>query len=155
MSDETPTQPSESPRTAGFARDDHTVGEFLAERWSSVKSGELGSLPIIGGLVLIVAVFGTLEDKFLTAQNFTNLLLQMAPIAFLAIGIIFVLLIADGEVVTIDLSVAFVAGTGGTVLVLLARPDEPGGLLRVLGGRSRVADHSMRVTATPAWNRTV
>jgi D-xylose transport system permease protein len=126
MSDETPTPTPESPRAAGFATHDLTVGEYLRERWTSVKSGELGSLPIIGGLVLIVAVFGTLEEKFLTAQNFTNLLLQMAPIAFLAIGIIFVLLIADGEVVTIDLSVAFVAGTGGTVLVLLARPDEPG-----------------------------
>ena len=126
MSDQPTASPAESPRSAGFARDDHTVAEFMRERWNAVKAGELGSLPIIGGLVVIVAVFGTLEEKFLTAQNFTNLLLQMAPIAFLAIGIIFVLLIADGEVVTIDLSVAFVAGTGGTVLVLLARPDEPG-----------------------------
>ena len=115
-----------SPRTAGFAAPTASVGNYLKERWESVKAGELGSLPIIVGLLLIVLIFGALEDQFLTARNFTNLLLQMAPISFLAIGIIFILLIADGEVVTIDLSVAFVAAVSGTVLVLLARPDEPG-----------------------------
>ena len=115
-----------SPRTAGFAAPTASVSSYLKERWESVKAGELGSLPIIVGLLLIVLIFGALEDQFLTARNFTNLLLQMAPISFLAIGIIFILLIADGEVVTIDLSVAFVAAVSGTVLVLLARPDEPG-----------------------------
>jgi D-xylose transport system permease protein len=113
-------------RTAGFAGPTSGVKEYLQQRWESVKAGELGSLPIIVGLILIVLVFGTLEDQFLTSRNFTNVLLQMAPIAFLAIGIIFILLIADGEVVTIDLSVAFVAATCGTVLVLLQRPDDPG-----------------------------
>jgi len=113
-------------RTAGFAGPTSGVKEYLRQRWDSVKAGELGSLPIIVGLIVIVLVFGTLEDQFLTSRNFTNVLLQMAPIAFLAIGIIFILLIADGEVVTIDLSVAFVAATCGTVLVLLQRPDDPG-----------------------------
>ncbi len=73
-----------------------------------------------------MVIFGLLEEQFLTARNFTNLLLQMAPISFLAIGIVFILLIADGEIVTIDLSVASVAATGGAVLVLLQRPNDPG-----------------------------
>ena len=120
------TAPRGKGRTAGFAGPTSGVKEYLRQRWDSVKAGELGSLPIIVGLIVIVLVFGTLEDQFLTSRNFTNVLLQMAPIAFLAIGIIFVLLIADGEVVTIDLSVAFVAATCGTVLVLLQRPDDPG-----------------------------
>ncbi|MGI9643877.1 MAG: sugar ABC transporter permease, partial [Ilumatobacteraceae bacterium] len=114
------------PRTAGFAAPTTSARAYLQQRWETLKAGELGSLPIIVGLIIIVLVFGILEEQFLTARNFTNVLLQMAPIAFLAIGIIFILLIADGEVVTIDLSVAFVAATCGTVLVLLARPDEPG-----------------------------
>lgn len=118
--------PGESPRTAGFAAGQDTVSTYLRMRWQAIASGELGSLPIVVGLVVIVAVFGTLQDQFLTANNFTNILLQMAPVAFLAIGIIFVLLIADGEIVTIDLSVAFVAATGGAVLVLLQRPGDPG-----------------------------
>ena len=113
-------------RTAGFAPPTETVGEYIEHRLQAIKSGDIGSLPIFAGLALIVVIFGILEDQFLTARNFTNLLLQMAPISFLAIGIVFILLIADGEIVTIDLSVASVAATGGAVLVLLQRPGDPG-----------------------------
>ena len=66
-----------------------------------MRAGELGSLPIIVGLVLIFIVFGILEDN-LTERNFTNLILQMAGIATIAIGVVFVLLIGE-----IDLSVAY------------------------------------------------
>jgi D-xylose transport system permease protein len=113
-------------RTAGFDAPHESVGDYLTHRLNAMKSGELGAVPIIIGLIGIAVVFGILEDQFLTARNFTNLLLQMAPVAFLAIGIVFILLIADGEVVSIDLSVAFVGAVGGTVLVLLQRPGDPG-----------------------------
>ncbi len=112
--------------TAGFATGQDTVSAYLRKRRQAIASGDLGSLPIVIGLIAIVLIFGTLQDQFLTANNFSNILLQMAPVAFLAIGIIFVLLIADGAIVTIDLSVAFVAATGGAVLVLLQRPGDPG-----------------------------
>ncbi len=131
MSDETEVEDgtgatAPSMRTAGFDTPTETVGQYLEGRWQAVKAGDLGSLPIIAGLIGIVIVFGLLEDQFLTTRNFTNLLLQMAPISFFAIGIVFILLIADGEIVTIDLSVAFVGATGGAVLVLLQRPNDPG-----------------------------
>ena len=116
----------ELPPTAGFATGQDTVSAYLRKRRQAIASGDLGSLPIVIGLIAIVLIFGTLQDQFLTANNFSNILLQMAPVAFLAIGIIFVLLIADGAIVTIDLSVAFVAATGGAVLVLLQRPGDPG-----------------------------
>jgi D-xylose transport system permease protein len=121
-----PTPPGESPRAAGFATPMTGVGDYARHRWEAIRAGELGSLPIIFGLIVIVVIFGTLEDQFLTARNFTNLLLQMAPITALAMGIVFILLIADGEVVTIDLSVAFVAAVGGVVMTLLQRPGDPG-----------------------------
>ena len=89
--------------------------------WQGVRAGELGSLPIIVGLVVIVIVFGILDDTFLTPRNFTNLLLQMAAVATIAIGVVFVLLIGE-----IDLSVAFVSAVGGVVMTLLLRPDDPG-----------------------------
>jgi D-xylose transport system permease protein len=128
MSDDAPdtTTPNAAVRTAGFESGQESVAGYLRGRRQAVQSGDLGSIPIIIGLLGIVLVFGTLEDQFLSARNFTNLLLQMSPIAFLAIGIIFILLIADGEIVTIDLSVAFVAATGGAVLTLLQRPGDPG-----------------------------
>jgi D-xylose transport system permease protein len=120
------TEPDGRVRTAGFDAPHESVRDYLNSRLTAMRSGELGSVPIIIGLIGIVIVFGQLNDNFLTARNFTNLLLQMAPISFLAIGIVFILLIADGEVVTIDLSVAYVAAVGGTTLVLLQRPGDPG-----------------------------
>jgi D-xylose transport system permease protein len=78
-------------------------------------------LPLIIGLALIIIVFGLAEEVFITPRNFTNLLLQMSGIATIAIGVVFVLLIAE-----IDLSVAFVSGVAGVVMTLLLRPDDPG-----------------------------
>jgi D-xylose transport system permease protein len=100
---------------------DQTLSGYVRRWWQKVRGGDLGSLPIVVGLVVIVIVFGTLNDTFLTERNFTNLLLQMAPYATLAIGIVFVLLIGE-----IDLSVAFVSAVGGVIMTLLIRPDDPG-----------------------------
>jgi D-xylose transport system permease protein len=100
---------------------DQTLSGYVRRWWQKVRGGDLGSLPIVVGLVVIVIVFGTLDDVFLTERNFTNLLLQMAPVATIAIGIVFVLLIGE-----IDLSVAFVSAVGGVVMTLLIRPDDPG-----------------------------
>src|SRR5919106_263395 len=100
---------------------DQTLSGYARRWWQKVRSGDLGSLPILVGLVVIVIVFGSLDDVFLTERNFTNLLLQMAPVATIAIGIVFVLLIGE-----IDLSVAFVSAVGGVVMTLLIRPDDPG-----------------------------
>lgn len=98
-----------------------TLSGYVRLWWQGVRAGELGTLPIILGLVLIVITFSILDDKFLTERNFTNLLLQMAAVATIAIGVVFVLLIGE-----IDLSVAFVSAVGAVVMTLLLRPDDPG-----------------------------
>lgn len=98
-----------------------TLSAYTKAWWVRVRSGELGALPIIVGLVLIVIVFGLANDVFLSPRNFTNLLLQMAGIATIAIGIVFVLLIAE-----IDLSVAYVSAVGGVIMAMLLRPGDPG-----------------------------
>jgi D-xylose transport system permease protein len=98
-----------------------TLSGYVRLWWQGVRAGDLGTLPIIIGLVVIVLTFGILEENFLTERNFTNLLLQMAAIATMAIGVVFVLLIGE-----IDLSVAFVSAVGAVVMTLLLRPDDPG-----------------------------
>lgn len=108
-------------REGGEEPSPDTLAGYLRLWWQGVRAGELGSLPILVGLVLIFVIFGILEDQFITERNFTNLLLQMAGIATIAIGVVFVLLIAE-----IDLSVAFVSAVGGVVMTLLLRPDDPG-----------------------------
>ena len=119
-----PTAARVEPVAADALADDVSAasfGGYVRLWWQGIRAGELGSLPIIVGLLVIVVVFGILDDTFLTERNFTNLLLQMSAIATIAIGVVFVLLIGE-----IDLSVAFVSAVGGVVMTLLLRPEDPG-----------------------------
>jgi D-xylose transport system permease protein len=114
----TPEEPLPAATELPLEAKAETLGGYVRRWWDGVRAGELGSLPIVIGLVVIVLVFGTLDDTFLTERNFTNLLLQMAPYATIAIGVVFVLLIGE-----IDLSVAYVSAVGGVMMTLLLRPD--------------------------------
>ena len=100
----------------GPARD--TVAAYARRWWTDVKGGELGSLPIIVGLIIIAIVFQTQNDRFLTASNFVNLIVQTAPYAVIAMGVTFALLLGE-----IDLSIGFVSGVGGVLVALLLAPD--------------------------------
>jgi ribose transport system permease protein len=76
----------------------------------------------------ILLVFGSLSDRFLSLANFTNIVIQAAPVAILAIGMTFVLLTAE-----IDLSVGAVMYLTGCILGLyLGGVPWPIGLLVVL-----------------------
>ncbi len=111
--------PSRAPGALEIPPD--TLSGYVSRWWRKVRAGDLGALPIVVGLIVIAVVFGFLDDTFFIERNFTNLLLQMAAVATIAIGIVFVLLIGE-----IDLSVGFVSGVGGVVMALLLRPDNPG-----------------------------
>jgi D-xylose transport system permease protein len=114
----TPEEPLPPATPAELQAVPETLGGYVRRWWQNVRAGELGSLPIVVGLFIIAIVFGTLDDTFLTERNFTNLLLQTAPLATIAIGVVFVLLIGE-----IDLSVAYVSAVGGVTMTLLLRPD--------------------------------
>jgi D-xylose transport system permease protein len=94
------------------------LGEYARRWWTDVKQGELGSLPIIFGLIVIAIVFQTQNSNFLTAGNFVNLIVQSAPYAVLAMGVVFVLLLGE-----IDLSVGFVSGVAGVITAVLLTQD--------------------------------
>ena len=81
---------------------------------SRVKSGDIGSLPAVLGLISLVAVFGAMSEFFLTNRNFANLLTQAAPVMVIAMGLVFVLLLGE-----IDLAAGYASGVCGAVLVLL------------------------------------
>jgi D-xylose transport system permease protein len=83
----------------------------------NIRSGNLGSWPVIIALWIIVAVFWQTAPNFATPANFTNLITQMAGTCLLAYGVVFVLLIGE-----IDLSVAFVSGVAGVVVARLQDP---------------------------------
>jgi D-xylose transport system permease protein len=110
-----------TPPATGPAPEQAGMGDYARAWWQRTRGGDFGAIPIIVGLAVIVAIFGTLDPVFLTSANFVNLLLQMAGIATIGIGIVFVLLIAE-----IDLSVGYVSAVGGVVTTLLLRPGDPG-----------------------------
>jgi D-xylose transport system permease protein len=83
-----------------------------------VRAGDVGSLPVVAGMAIIVAVFTAKVSVFFSAINFNNLVVQMAPIALIAIGVVFVLLIGE-----IDLSIGYVAGVCGVCVSWFAQPD--------------------------------
>lgn len=97
-----------------------SFGDYVRERMERIRAGDLGSLPIIFGLILIFTIFGVASDVFFSARNFVNLLLQTAPIAAIGIGVVYVLLIAE-----IDLSVGFVGAVGGVTMTLLLLEPTP------------------------------
>jgi D-xylose transport system permease protein len=83
----------------------------------NVKSGNLGVLPIVLGLVFIVVFFSFKATNFFTASNFDNIIIQMAGTAMLAYGVVFVLLLGE-----IDLSISYVAGIGALTVAVLQDP---------------------------------
>ena len=157
---EAPPSP-ESPSAAGHQ---DTIGEYAKRWWTDVRSGELGSLPIVVGLLIICIVFQTQNDRFLTAGNFVNLLLQTAPYAVIAMGVTFALLLGE-----IDLSIGFVSGVGGVLTAILLTPDGnelPTGIVFVIvlaAGLGIGTFHGLIITkvgvpsfvVTLAWNGVV
>lgn len=85
-----------------------------------LRGADLGALPILLGLAVIAAVFQSQNPNFLTERNFVNLVVQMAGIATIAYGLVFVLLLGE-----IDLSVAYVSAVAGVGMTLLLRAGWP------------------------------
>jgi D-xylose transport system permease protein len=96
----------------------NALGAIVRRRIEALKAGDVGSLPIIIGLLGIVAFFYWKNENYLSAGNFTNLMTQMAGVTTIAIGVVFVLLLGE-----IDLSISYVAGIAGVVVAELQIPD--------------------------------
>ena len=135
-----------APSTVAPAGD--SVADAARRWWAGIRAGDLGVLPIIIGLLIIVVVFQSQNDRFLTSGNFVNLIVQMAATAVIAMGIVFVLLLGE-----IDLSVGYVAGVAGVATALLLLPDGsreigalPAIVIAVLIGASIGLLHGLLIT---------
>src|SRR5919201_3871001 len=76
--------------------------------------GDLASLRVILGLALIWVIFQIQNDRFLSAVNLTNLMLQITATGLISVGIVYVLLLGE-----IDLSVGAVSGLAAAVMAVL------------------------------------
>ncbi|MCA6090576.1 sugar ABC transporter permease [Streptomyces sp. SCA3-4] len=92
--------------------------EGFAGYWSEfrrkLRSGELGSLPVVVGLLVIGLVFQLQDSAFLGAENLSNLFVTAAGTGLIAVGIVFVLILGE-----IDLSVGSVSGLAAATFAVL------------------------------------
>ena len=123
----TPTEPQAAPAseavdtTAALPSDlqderliaSQGVGGWVRVFLSRLRSGDLGSLPVVIGLIVIWAVFQSQNDAFLSSRNLVNLALQSAATGTIALGIVLVLLLGE-----IDLSVGSVSGLSAAILAV-------------------------------------
>ncbi|KOG30558.1 sugar ABC transporter permease [Streptomyces resistomycificus] len=86
---------------------------YLTEFKRKVKGGELGSLPVFVGLIVIWTIFQLQNDRFLSADNLSNISYYLSATGMLAIGLVFVLLLGE-----IDLSVGSVSGLASTLFAV-------------------------------------
>jgi len=93
------------------------ISGFFTRLTADIRAGNLGVLPIVVALVVIVVFFSYAATNFFTAENFGNIIIQMAGTTMLAYGIVFVLLLGE-----IDLSVSYVAGIGALAVAELQKP---------------------------------
>jgi len=98
------------------------LGSLWRDYLAKLRGGDVGSLPAILGLVVLVAAFSLLRpETFTKAFNFGNLIQQSAGVTIIAMGLVFVLLLGE-----IDLSAGYTAGTCAAVMsVLLTNHDWP------------------------------
>ena len=89
------------------------VGGFLRVFLGRLRSGDLGSLPVVVGLVVIWGVFQSQNNAFLSSRNLVNLTQQSAATGTIALGIVLVLLLGE-----IDLSVGSISGLAAAILAV-------------------------------------
>ena len=91
-----------------------SFGDIVSAFFVRVKSGDLGSLPVIVGLILIWTVFTSLNPVFLSASNLVNLLFDCSTVGVISLGIVCVLVLGQ-----IDLSVGSISGFASAMLGVL------------------------------------
>lgn len=96
-----------------LVREEGLAGYF-SEFKRKLHAGDLGSIPVVVGLILICVIFQSLNSQFLSAQNLSNIAVTMVGTGMMAVGIIFVLLLGE-----IDLSVGSVSGVSAAITAVL------------------------------------
>lgn len=87
---------------------------YASEFKRKMKAGDLGSIPVVLGLIIIWIIFQSLNSNFLTAGNLSDISVAMVGTGMIAVGIVFVLLLGE-----IDLSVGSVSGVAGAAFAVL------------------------------------
>ena len=71
-------------RADARVRHDASLGGAIREFGDRIRSGDLGSLPVVVGLAVIWTVFQTLNPVFLSSNNLVNLLFDSSTTGVIA-----------------------------------------------------------------------
>ncbi|MBZ5741166.1 sugar ABC transporter permease [Nocardioides mangrovi] len=109
---------------------DDSASTLWKDYVAKIRGGDVGSLPAILGLVVLVVAFSLLRpETFTKAFNFGNLIQQSAGVTIIAMGLVFVLLLGE-----IDLAAGYTAGVSAAVTsVLISNHGWPAAAAIVLG----------------------
>jgi D-xylose transport system permease protein len=106
-----------------------STGEAIRNYGRRIRGGELGPLPAVLGLVILLIIFTALSGNFFTLNNIANLMSQGAGETIIAMGIVPVLLLGE-----IDLSAGTASGLTAALLALhLNKGGVTGGLQLAMG----------------------
>jgi D-xylose transport system permease protein len=110
-----PSEAQAARADSDFSRDAgaHTGLEFVTDYISRVRGGEVGALPAVLGLLVLVGIFSFASDSFLSVANLANLVSQSGITVFLAMGLVFVLLLGE-----IDLALGTASGVCAAIMGL-------------------------------------
>ena len=119
-----------------------SVSEQFQNYFRRVRSGEMGMLPALAGVLVLGVLFSFLSEFFLTNKNIANLLTQTAALMILAIALTFLLIMAE-----IDLSAGITGGVGMAVFIRLVNDQHWNWIVALVvallvRGRDRV-DHRL------------
>jgi len=112
--------PAEGPATPTDLQDERLLRptgfrENLSAQIKRVRTGDLGALPVVIGLLIICVIFQIISPIFLGAENIgTIILLYCAPTGVIAVGIVLVLLLGQ-----IDLSVGSMSGLAAAIFAVV------------------------------------
>lgn len=95
-------------------RHEESLSDSLRAFFDRIRSGDLGVLPVIVGLIVISVVFSSLNPVFLAPNNLVNMLFDCATVGMISLGIVCVLLLGE-----IDLSVGSMSGFASAIVGVL------------------------------------
>jgi simple sugar transport system permease protein/D-xylose transport system permease protein len=117
---QTPTPVAEGAAAPSDLQDERLIRpvgarENLAAQIKRIRTGDLGALPIVIGLVLISVIFEIITPTFLYGGTLSSILfLYCAPVGVISVGIVLVLLLGQ-----IDLSVGSMSGASAAIFAVV------------------------------------
>jgi D-xylose transport system permease protein len=113
------TQPEEAVTSAAGnsaapATNGADLRSYLHNYVLRLRGGDMGSLPAVAGLIVLVIIFLSVQPVFRGLYNFGNMFTEGSATIFIAMGLVFVLLLGE-----IDLAAGFTAGVAASVMARL------------------------------------